>query len=330
MSVKVRLNHENLEAQIAHLRRFGVPSDQEDPVPISLPENEAKMLNFITVAINHQTTPVRGPALAGVVFGQERRGWDYLRERFLVAVQYNPEIVSPETLSRFTPKLLSEVLGKRPIKKPRERTRLLRDIGHKMLIRGWQNIQEAYDHADGYLVRSDHGGILEQLSEFAAYADPLQKKSNYFLAMMQNQGYWTYRDPENLGPPVNYHEARLQVRLGGVEVLDKRFLRKLLGGQKITPEEDFLLRQAVKEALCYVARGLGVSPTRLHYANWNIARNCCTRKDPHCNACTSACTLPERYKLGDFGGQRCILAEVCVSKNSAQKPIDPYSETIWH
>lgn len=88
--MKIRLNYAELDRQIEHLKVLGVPPDEEDPVPVKLPERSLKTLNFITVAINHQTTPVVGVALKGQVFGQERRGWDYLRERAILALEYQP------------------------------------------------------------------------------------------------------------------------------------------------------------------------------------------------------------------------------------------------
>lgn len=199
-----------------------------------------------------------------------------------------------------------------------------------MIARDWSHIDALFESSGGYLVNPNGLGLLDLLSQFAAYADPLYKKTNYFLALMKNGGLWTYHDPENLGPPVNYHESRLQVRLGGVEVLDAELLLKLMRGDEVSEEEDFVLRKAVKEAIEYVARGLGKTPSEIHYFNWNYARNCCTRHDPHCNSCGDSCKLPDRYKIGEHGGKRCVLSSVCASKDSPEKPLDPYSNTIWH
>lgn len=328
---RVRLNQEKIAAVVARLKNLGIPPDVEDAVPIQLPARETRMLNFVTVAINHQTTPVKGAALSGTVFGHERRGWDYLRERFLLAAEYAPSIVSPETLARFSDSLLSEVLGGRPIKKPRVRVRLLRDIGKKMLERGWDDIQSLYEEAGGWLIRDDGGGILTRLAKFNAYADPLAKKSNYFLGIMRNQGFWEYRDLENLGPPVNYHETRLLARIGILEILDIRLGRKLLHGLRVTEEEDLELRGAAKEAIIAMADGCGVTPVAMHYLDWNHARNCCTRMRPHCLACPPSCALPERYRTNGKP-DRCVFAPICNSKDleDDERVLDPYSETIWH
>ena len=152
---RVRLNYARLDGVVAHLEHLGVPPDTEDPVPINLSDAVLGSLNLVTVAINHQTTPVHGVALRGEIFGKPRRGWDYLRECWIQALQNNEAIADPENLARFTEKQLDSILLGSPIDGPKRRVELLRDIGVKMLRNGWRHIDDLYESAEGYLVRKD-------------------------------------------------------------------------------------------------------------------------------------------------------------------------------
>jgi len=329
---RVRLNEAALKKQIALLQRIGIPSDHEDEVPIALSPSVMGMLNLVTVAINHQTTPVHGVALTGTIFGRERRGWDYLRESFLAAARHDASIVSPSRLAEFTIAQLNSILKGSPIKRPKERVELLHDIGTKMCEAGWEDIDALYRGAQRALLRKDGSGILQQLAAFRAYADPLRKKSNYFCAIMQNQGLWRFRDPGNLGPPVNYHESRLLARLGILRIADPELHEKLRRGWEVTEEEDFALRKAAYRAIVRVAKALNVSPSAMHYLDWNFARNCCTRSNPHCTGCDASCVLPTRYRIGEHENPRCVFSDICPSRDlpEGERLLDPFSETIWH
>ncbi|MEK7118279.1 MAG: hypothetical protein AAB869_01595 [Patescibacteria group bacterium] len=162
-----------------------------------------------------------------------------------------------------------------------------------------------------------------------AFADPVQKKFFYFLALMQNQGFWKYRDTEHLSSPVNYHEQRGHFRLGSVKITDPELERKIRARENITAEEDIEIRFAVRHAIEIIAQHLGVLPPTAHYFFWNYFRNCCSSDIVHCESCGAGCKLPERYRMGQ---NRCVLAPACRSRGLpiAQMLIEPrLDDTIW-
>jgi hypothetical protein len=145
---------------------------------------------------------------------------------------------------------------------------------------------------------------------------------------MQNQGLWKYRDPINVGPPVNYHEQRGHLRLGTVRIEDPLLLQKIRNREEVSKAQDIEIRMAVRRAIEFIAQYLSVSPSAMHYYFWNHIRNCCSRDNPHCTECTS-CTLPERY---ESGRARCIFSDVCPSAKISNelKLIEPrIDKTIW-
>ena len=91
---------------------------------------------------------------------------------------------------------------------------------------------------------------------------------------MRNTGLWTYKDPENLGAPVDYHEVRGDLRIGTINVLDESLKSKLLKGEPVTAEEDIALRGAVFNAIMFLSDETRLrNPSQLHYLFWNVFRN---------------------------------------------------------
>ncbi len=151
---------------------------------------------------------------------------------------------------------------------------------------------------------------------------------------MRNAGFWQFADPENLGPPVDYHEVRGHLRIGTVEIQDPQLEAKLLARQEVTSSEDIAIRKAVHDAIMLVSEATDHrNPSRLHYLFWNVFRSCCTRKAPHCHACPPGCTLPERYvplAIHRDGVRRCPFSDVCQSADKQVRLIEHRFETDYY
>lgn len=298
------------------LKSVNLPSAQEEPMHYNVPDRVLGNLYFATVAICHQTTPIKGVALQGYVDGKLRKGWDYLREKWIRAVEQNSTIVSPVTLAHFTAQdiesiLLDDKFGS-TVSDSKGRVLLLNDIGAKMLSLGINYVQSLYDNSNGFLLSDKQNGLIDLLSQFTAYsADPVKKKLFFFLALMFNHGLWKYNDPENLGTPVDYHEVRGHLRYGTVRIKSSELKNKILNGQEVTSDEDIQIRKAVFDAIMLISKISGRTPNDLHYFFWNIFRNCCRRDETHCNLCGQHFSLPSRYQL--LSPAKCIFAATCKS-----------------
>jgi hypothetical protein len=196
---------------------------------------------------------------------------------------------------------------------PERRAALLRDAGTRMSTNGWSGIADIQAAEDGWLIR-DERGMLARLADFDAYRDPVRKKSYFLLELLRNECRWHYRDPNHLGVPVDYHEARGHLRLGTVRVLDPELQRRLKARAPVDEEADVAIRTAVARAIDEIARTSGCADApALHYVFWNIFRSCCGRDATHCWACGPACALPDRYRLGTA---ECLMAPVCASRGA--------------
>lgn len=304
---------------------FQLPEEELEPEDI--PASDARTFYFLLVAICHQTTPIGKPRLEGTVDGKFYYGYEYLYERWIRAAKADPLILSPGWLLTAEAGDIITILRDRErgstISDPEGRAELLRDIGRKMLQDGVRHVDEYYAMSGGWLRDHDGRAGLETLfSRFEAYGkDPVKKKLTLFLILMKRYGYWEYRDSENLGAPVDYHEMRLHLRLGTVRVLNETLIKKINSGKVLTSAEDVAIRQAVYDAIFEISRSSGRIPADLHNLFWHMSRNCCRRDETHCTSCSKHGSLPVRYValLRDY---RCAFVEHCRSASL------PHSEKI--
>src|SRR6266849_6933277 len=258
----------------ALLRARTIPEDREDSSLSGFTPSQIANFYFLLVAICHQTSPRGRKPLEGTVGGLHLRGWDYLSGRLEAKACSNKEILSPQfwanvTESEVRALFRDETLGER-LTNPAGRAALVRDLGQKMLCHSWNSAEQLYADSRGRIADGTPN-LLDLLSEFLAYNDPVRKKSYFFLALMRNAGLWTYSDPENLGAPVDYHEVRGHLRIGTVQVCDPDLRSKLLAGEDVTPKEDVSIRNAVHQAIMLISEYSGLrNPSQLHYMFWNV------------------------------------------------------------
>ena len=313
-----------------------IPLDREES---SLPEfSPPEVGNFFLalVGICHQTSPRDLPPVEGTVSGVRLRGWDYLFARLEHAAAREPELLRPESWSRFSSTDIKNLFSDHDfglrLTDTEGRAELLRNLGYQMVARGWRFADDLYQYCQGRIAQSSPN-LLDTLATFRAYDDPVRKKSYFFLALMRNSGLWRYKDPENLGPPVDYHETRGHLRLGTIRISDPDLYEKLRTGQAVTESEDIAIRQAVHDAIMYISRQSGLdNPSQLHYLFWNLFRSICTRDAPQCFSTKAGFTLPERYSvlLMDNGQRHCPFAVFCPSAGVPNPICDHVFDTNYY
>lgn len=325
----VQIDTERCGAVAAVLRSIHVPPPKEEKVHLRLPPEHLPNFYFAVVAICHQTSPLSGPKLGGVLIsGSPSFGWDYLRLRLAERGAEGIPVWEPMWWSATTGAVLAELLkdgrGGGDISTPERRAELLRDLAVTFGRLGVSSVAELYRRTGG---RLQHG-LLDALKQFDAYSDPAEKKSSFFLQLMRSECCWKYADPENLGPPVDYHEIRGHLRIGTVRVIDETLADRMRNGETISAEEDVAIRRAIFDAIVLISRlaeNRG-DPAALHYFFWNVFRACCPRQNPHCHGCGADCALPPRYRTAPS----CVLAPACSSRDAAYKPVDYVTETEYY
>jgi hypothetical protein len=313
-----------------------IPLDQEESSLPGFPRQLIGNFFFVLVAICHQTSPRGRAPLEGTVNGARRRGWDYLFARLEEAARRDPTLLTPERWSRLSADGVRQLfrdpeLGDR-LTCPELRAELLRDLGTKMISHSWGLVDQIYHYCNGRIT-TGNPNLLQALSEFRAYSDPVRKKTVFFLALMRNSGLWQYSDDEALGPPVDYHEVRGHLRLGTVRIADPELLGKVRTDRTVTAEEDVAIRRAVYDAIMHISERSGLrNPSQMHYLFWNLFRSICTRDAPQCFALKPGCPLPDRYMhLADGQGVgRCPFASLCPSAGNPNPICEHVFETDYY
>lgn len=324
----VFVNEEKVTQLAKLLRLFEIPEVEEGAGSFVIPEIEKEGLAnayFFLVGICHQTSPVGERRLEGKIHGATRYGWDYLKEKYFIALQKTPAIATPDAWRGFTPKTISDLFADDELgltlNRINERTYFINDLGETLLKEKIDFVSEAFDLSEKKV--SGERGFLKFLAKFVAYSDPLRKKSFFFLSLALSECKWAIADQENILSPVDYHELRGHLRIGTIKVEEPGLKRKLAGNLVISNDEDNALRYSVQQAMTELSDKTGLSPSQLHYFFWNVFRNCCPRNPlaAHCEKCEESCTLPAQYK-NQFE-KHCVFSPVCSSAGKSSKVMEP-------
>jgi hypothetical protein len=281
---------------------------------------------FLLVAICHQTQ-----SLQGIVDGSHHRGWDYLRLKLLREVIADNVLLEPTTWRKMTDSSLSNLFNDvrygETLTDVEGRASLIRDLGTELESKGLSSVHDVYLASKGQLA-GESSGLLARISKFRAYSDPVQKKSYFFLGLMQNSQSWKYVDEMELGAPVDYHEVRGHLRLGTVRIGSD--LRTTLAAKRpVSQSEDIAIRNAVRQAITRIASLTNQSPMRLHYLFWNLFRNVCLRENAKCFSADSSIIIPSRYRHFIEHG-KCPFADTCESAGKDSLLIEHSFDTDWY
>lgn len=330
----VRVNHDMCDKVASLLATLSIPKDEEDTSVAGFTADETADFYLFLVAICHQTQTLKGH-----IDGKPLRGWEYLSPKLERRCRTEREFLSFEHWANITPSLVADVFRDDiegcTLSDPDGRADLIRDLGTKMMEGGLRTFNEVHVATDGFL-KDRSPCILELLSRFRAYNDPVRKKSYFLLGLMRNSGTWKFQDPHNLGPPVDYHEVRGHLRLNTVIVDDPSLHQKLLEGASVTESEDVEIRQAVLEAIIRISHQNSLpDPMTLHYLFWYAFRQICKRDSPYCNAVPDKTSvgLPARYEhlLEVLGGvPRCPFSGLCPSINLDRRYLEHRFDTHWY
>ena len=287
---------------------------------------EANLL-FYLVAICQNTK-----TLQGAIDGKWYRGWDYMVQAARRAITLGQYAFHADQVREMTGvdlrRIFSDDLNPdhSTIDRVEERVWLIRDCGDVLVQKYDGDVWALYEAAHGRL-RGD-GGILERMSEFVAYSDPVEKKSFLFLMYAIKTGLWKIADPENLKVAIDYHVMRIALRAGMVEVDDRELERRLKGRRTVTAETDNAVRAIVRDACDRLIQYSGHSVFDVDNILWMMGRNCCFYDhDPICgdNPCfkEDRCTFIRSIEYQCSG--KCLFDGLC--RGSREEEYECFWET---
>ncbi|MCD4731269.1 MAG: hypothetical protein K8R74_11745 [Bacteroidales bacterium] len=296
-------------------------------------DRETKLrMYFMAVAICHQTHNLYNEKL-------NLWGWDYMEYGFLqmlssASAMFNPGYICMSDQKEityylqktFSPDGRSEncTLDRLP-----ERTSMLIEICKIVKENNHSSISDLIDGCDGRLI-SNGKGLYEVLSQFTAFSDPEKKKITFFLKLATDAGLIRIKDPENIIPIMDYHMQRVILRMGCVEILDKKIRLELIAKKRQTSDE--AIRKACIDSVRIIADVSGHGIISINDFFWSLGRSCCnvTTLCQSGSCVKQPCTFELMVELEKH--KNCLFEEVCLgNKESTYRDLwEPIVDTHYY
>lgn len=332
--MKVEVNRERareLGKLIAKAAGRLKPETFEDPryyPPRGTPRREVMAYFLVMVAMDHRLSRGRRQYEAEVN-GERFHGADLLYRLGSKLFAEDPGFFTADRLARVSDEEVLRWLtvdGARP-PDAHVRAELLRDLGLKLKVLFDGDPYRIVLDSGGYLRRGVNQGFIDLLKVFKAYQDPVEKKAFLLAKFIERREVVIFQDPQNKEVPVDNHLTRIALRTGIVDV-DSNTLELIAAGHPFRPQEDVMLRLAVREAYRLVAQAAGVDPFIMDDFLWSFGRSCCTFEGPSCvSGCSARCS-----SLGGCDSGECILAPACRARSERlyMVPEHNFMDTWWY
>jgi hypothetical protein len=249
----------------------------------------------------------------GTINGRWVRGWDYLVRASL----RRREDFCAERMCTYSANDLRSLLSDdldadhSPIDRVEERLGQLHDCARRLLENHGGQAMGILEMAKGRLLGA--GGVLDLLSGFEAYSDPMHKKSVLLAGMLHEVGIWPLRDAQNLKVAMDYHAMRVALRSGMVDVVDADLARHLRERKPVSDDLNQIVRSAVSAACDLMIGQSGLSVFAFDKFIWHLGRSCCFYEhEPICGPgrAAEACFKRDRCSFLDATTYAC--PNVCV------------------
>jgi hypothetical protein len=204
-------------------------------------------------AIDHRTGYERAHRVDGE---GPLEGSELLWAAGLSAARARPGLLTADGLSEVSAGEVAAVfeVDGETVADPERRAALWRDLAQGLARDHGGSADRVLASAEGRL--GGAGGLLELLSAYEAYSDPLAKKSQLFAKICARRGWFEVSDPESWEVSADNVLMRLALRSGLVE-----------------PGELDEVRATTRDAFKRVALATGLPPPELDDMLWELGRD---------------------------------------------------------
>jgi hypothetical protein len=204
-------------------------------------------------AIDHRTGYERGHRVDGE---GPFEGSELLWAVGLRAARDRPGLMTVAALERVSAADVARIFAVdgETVADPDRRAALLQDLAQGLARDHGGGAERLLASADGRL--GGEGGLLELLSAYEAYSDPLAKKSQLFAKICARRGWFAVADPERWEVSADNVLMRLALRSGLVD-----------------PGDLDAVRAATRDAFKRVALATGIPPPELDDMVWELGRH---------------------------------------------------------
>jgi hypothetical protein len=280
---------------------------------------------FYIVAICQSTR-----TFEGTIDGQWVRGWDYL----VRASRRRREDMCAERMLTYAAEDLCSLLSDdfdadhSPIDRVSERLGQLHDCARRLSDNYGGQAMGVFEQAEGRLLGAH--GLLDLLSEFEAYSDPMHKKSVLLAGMLHEVGIWPLGDAHNLKVAMDYHAMRVALRCGMVEVVDAELAKHLREKKPVSDDWNQAVRSAVSAACDLMLSESNLSVLAFDKFIWHLGRSCCFYEhDPICGPGRTAEACFKRENCSFLGATAYDCPNVCIFDGVCKGSRDPAYAAYW-
>jgi len=270
---------------------------------------------FYAVAICHQTYKLANKE-------KNLYGWDYLEDVFYNLLKDNSDFLAPGFLIDKTISEIESFLcplfssdgnpANCTLDTIEERISFLKEIDALLYEDYDGNILKLIDKTGQHLYNSGNG-FYEILPQLTSFSDPYKKKISFLVKLLEDADLITINDPKNYIPIMDYHMQRVLMRLGCVEIENKKLYNDLVTRTKL--DSDTIVRDACIKAIKIIAEKSNHSIASMNDYFWPLGRSCCN-ETPICESSKcekQPCSLSLAIDI-KHNHKVCIFNNVCKGR----------------
>jgi len=283
---------------------------ERDFLKLAISKEIKTAMYYYAVGICHQTYHLANPKL-------NLFGWDFLEYGFMEIALQKPELLDANYLVRLSPDdlipLIQPFFAEDHI--PEKCTLDTLEERAELWLNMAQFIAESKNNHLEFIHKSNNSAeyFYQHLPQITAYSDPLQKKSSFFMKLLEDSGLAKFGKDQELIPIMDYHMQRVLLRSGCVEVLDEQLKLSLQNREHL--ESDKEIREACIASMNIIAKTAGYSIFKMNDVFYTMGRSCCNEsmlcESQKCEK--TPCTLTLAVELGKH--EHCIFQDVCLGAN---------------
>lgn len=315
----ISINNEQCKSVANILFDYEIKPDFFNRGFINVKTNKERKIRayFYAVAICHQTYKLANEK-------ENLYGWDYLEDVFYKLLKDESEFFDSGFLIDRNTIEIENII--RPLfssdgnpanctlDRLEERISFMKEIDIRLHEKYNGNILNLIDETEQFLSNSANG-FYKLLPQFISFSDPYKKKISFLVKLLEDAELVKINDPENYIPIMDYHMQRVLMRLGCIEIENKKLYDDLV--LRIELDSDSIIRNACIEAIKIIAKKSSHSIASMNDYFWPHGRSCCN-ETPICESgmCEKQpCSLSFAIDI-EPNHKVCIFDGICKGKSN--------------
>ena len=270
-------------------------------------ENDSSAIDYFFITTLHQfgfwysINDTYSEPMIALLDGTLKKGSDYLWRSFLNILEKDVTFFTAERQANVTPNELMEIFysddRQNPMPAFSNHVELCQQYGQDMLTLGLtpnQIVDNAQSSSNPLKT------LIFYLDQISGYKeDPLRKKSN-LLALILNQRperFLQFGVNEQVPPIIDYHVIRSCLRMGLIEITDKKLKQDILDRRILTSDQEWAIRHTAHLAFEKLVEMSGKSLGAVDIFFFEARKRCPEMTIPECEKCSVELVCAQKKEL---------------------------------